>query len=125
MIFYLFNSTHICFFRKLVCFLEISAIEFFPLRFSDASSRSGLTDFSPHNNIYCQSMTLSPIHDFHTMRFNGTGRIARAESSGARAESIARALGRKVSLAKRSSLNFEILILTFHFSNFYVYKFDL
>ena len=24
----------------------------FPLRFSDASSRSGLTDFSPHSNIY-------------------------------------------------------------------------
>ena len=28
----------------------------FPLRFSDASSRSGLTDFSPHINIYRHSI---------------------------------------------------------------------
>ena len=47
----------------------------FPLRkCGDASSRSGLTDFSPHSNIY-----LSPfIPWLHYKRFNGAGRIARA-----------------------------------------------
>ena len=35
---------------------EVGFFFWFPLRFSDASSRSGLTDFCPHSNIYRQSL---------------------------------------------------------------------
>ena len=46
----------------------------FPLRFSDASSQSGLTDYSPHSNIYRHSFSVSK----QSKRFNSTRRIARA-----------------------------------------------
>ena len=80
----------------------------------DASSRSGLTDFYPHSNIY-----LSPIHYTTSSEAAQGASIARTESSGAQAESIARVFfGRKVSLAKCSSER--LWNFTLNFSTFYV-----
>ena len=79
----------------------------FPLRFSDASSRSGLADFCPRSNIYL-SPFIPTMHGYITSGSTAPG------ASPCRH-------GRKVGLAKRSSerltraralstLNFEILI---------------
>ena len=91
---------------------EVGLFFLVPLReCGDASSRSGLTQLSPHSNIAIHSMV--PFIPFHNKQFNGAGRIARA---GQTFEIF------KVSLAKRLSerltlgtLNFEILLWTFQF----------
>ena len=67
----------------------------FPLRFSDASSQSGLTDFSPHSNIYLSSVLHS--HSWlASYPCSSTGRIARAGQTCSK-----RKRNLKVSLAKR------------------------
>jgi len=63
----------------------------FPLRFSDASSRSGLTDFSPHSNIYLSIYRHSLVPWYHEVKQRRAHRCRQDRH------------GRKVSLAKRSS----------------------
>ena len=88
---------------------------------SDGPSRSGLTDFSPHSNIYLSiylSVYLSIANTLQAVK--RAGRIARAWVGHMPRHTIptcpnASMCGRKVSLAKRSSerlnLNFEILLV--------------
>jgi len=70
---------------------------FFPLRFSDASSRSGLTHFSPHSNIYRHYTT---------------------SSEAAPGASPGQVKTCKVSLAKRSSKRLKLWTLKFYFELF-------
>ena len=96
----------------------------FPLRFSDASSRSGLTDFSPHSNIYLSPfIPWSFIPWLHYKRLNGAGCIdcqGRVERGACRVDRQG-VFRPKTSLARCSSrltlgtLNFEILLWTFQF----------
>ena len=94
---------------------KVGLFFWFPLRFSDASSRSGLTDFSPHSNIYLSIYR-------HSFQYITSGSTAPGASPGqSRAGRVqSRSPGpsdEKVSLAKRSSLNFEIFNLNFSLFN--------
>ena len=84
----------------------------FPLLIGDASSQSGLTDFSPHSNIY-----LSPIHELQAVPFLTSGSTAPGASPGSPGLSA-----EKLSEAFIRTSQFELWNFTrSNFSNFYVY----
>ena len=80
----------------------------FPLRFSDASSRSGLTHFSPHSNIYLSSI-LDSVQSSEAAPGASPGQVKTC----------------KVSLANRSSERLKLGTLKFYFELFKLLQFRI
>ena len=119
---------HTYFFLPAACMHII----FFPLRFSDASSRSGLTDFSP--------TVISIVHPKFNPKFNSGGETAQGASPGQVKTYVERGacrVDRQLVLFEvfrpKSELSeafvrmsqtghFELRTFTLNFSIFYVYS---